>query len=847
MKFEANTVQRNVVSLAVTFLVLLWFAQVGRAAVQGDELDQQFASLTRDIQQRAAIEKFRPETFHAEALIHATDRDPADVVLRRTAALLGDLQKSGAARQLTALEKPLHKLQQASTETPVTELAARRALFNEACQLRRQIAFSNPLLNFDQILFIKRHRAIFNHMCDQYYGITARPGGGLYVLQNPFSAKPSVRDVLATATVEKGRLKGQQLIGGNGATAQLRYDGVRALSGDETTGGAFLSPTLSYDGKQILFAYCECTGDREQQFHTDASRGHWAEGRCYHLFKVNVDGTHLQQLTDGTWNEFDPCWLPNDRVAFISERRGGYLRCGRACPLYNLYDMTPDGSGINLLSFHDSNEWNPSVTHDGRLVWTRWDYVDRHGCVAHVPWITRLDGTDPRALHGNFAPRPNRADMELHVRQIPGSPKYVATAAPHHGQAYGSLVVIDPSVEDDDGMGPVKRLTPDVGFPESQGGHEVYGTPWPLSENYHLCVYDANFNSTDRNVRNTIGNYGLYLVDAFGNKELLYRDPAIGCLSPMPVRATVKQPITANPTLATESQPIKPGDTGEGTMAVVNIYNTLRPWPANMKIKDLRIYQLLPCSVPSGTKESPHQTGQRIAEATDSIVPARWILGTVPVEADGSAYFKVPAYRELFFQLVDDRGMAVQSMRSGTAIRHGEKLICQGCHEPKNQAATTPSIIPLALRRAPSEPKPDVDGSNPFSYPRLVQPVLDRNCVKCHTENKDKKAPNLAREPIQKQWYASYNSLIKFAFTSYGAQKGTQDPLWYRTEPGKFGAHASKLITMLDKGHHDVKLSSEDFHRLTLWLDSASLFYGVFEKGPGEAQLRGEVARATLE
>jgi hypothetical protein len=250
--------------------------------------------------------------------------------------------------------------------------------------------------------------------------------------------------------------------------------------------------------------------------------------------------------------------------------------------------------------------------------------------------------------------------------------------------------------------------------------------------------------------------------------------------------------------------------------------------------------------VPSGG-DAPHQTGKRIAEAGDSIVPARWVLGTVPVEADGSAYFKVPAYRELFFQILDERGMAVQSMRSGTAIRHGEKLVCQGCHENKHQAASASDGIPLALRRAPSEPKPDVDGSNPFSYPRLVQPVLDRNCVKCHTENLAKKAPNLGREPIQNRWYASYNNLVKYAFTSYGAKNGWKDPLWYRTEPGKFGASASKLIEMLDKGHYDLKLPAEDFHRLTLWLDSASLFYGVFEKEPGEAQLRGEVARAILE
>mgnify|MGYP003874895657 CR=1 FL=1 len=819
----------------------------GAASLPADaELDSQFAVLQHDLRQRAAVEKYAEEVFHREALILPTDRDPADVVLRRTAALLADLRTLPAGSRLAAFVEPLAKLQQAGATTPVTNLVARRALFDDACRLRRQIAFRNPLLDFDQILFIKRHRAIFEHMCDQYYGITARPGGGLYVLKYPFGDQPEVRDVLANATVENGRLKGRRLFGGNGATAKLQYDGVSTLTGDETKGGAFLSPALSYDAKEIAFAYVECEGDRVQRFHTDPSKGHWAEGRCYHIFKVNTDGTNLRQLTDGTWNEFDPCFLPNGRIAFISERRGGYLRCGRACPLYNLYDMAADGSGINLLSFHDSNEWHPSVTHDGRIVWTRWDYVDRHGCVAHVPWITRLDGTDPRALHGNFAPRPQRADMELNVRAIPGSPKYVATAAPHHGQAFGSLVVIDPRVEDDDAMGPVRRLTPEVAFPESQGGRQVYGTAWPLSENYYLCVYDAAMIGGPLKPKNAFGNYGLYLVDAFGNKELIYRDPEIGCLSPIPLRPTPKPFVPLRPAELAEKEPAAPGSVGEGTMAVVNVYDTLKPWPAEMKVKELRIYQLLPCSVPSG-HAVPHQTGQRIAEAKDSVVPARWVLGTVPIEADGSAHFKVPAYRELFFQLVDDRGLAVQSMRSGTAVRHGEKLVCQGCHEPKHRAASPPAGLPLALRRPPSEPKPDVEGSNPFSYPLLVQPVLDRHCVGCHEKNKDQKAPNLGREPMQNRWYASYNNLVKYAFTSYGAQKGWSDPRWYRTTPGEFGARASKLFALLEKGHHDLKLPEEDFHRLTLWLDSASMFYGVFEKETGEAQLRGEVVNATLE
>jgi len=147
--------------------------------------------------------------------------------------------------------------------------------------------------------------------------------------------------------------------------------------------------------------------------------------------------------------------------------------------------------------------------------------------------------------------------------------------------------------------------------------------------------------------------------------------------------------------------------------------------------------------------------------------------------------------------------------------------------------------VPLALLREPSNLTPDVDGSQPFSYPRLVQPVLDRYCVKCHAENADK-APNLAREPIVHNWYASYESLVyKFGFTNYHDA--------YRTTPGQFGALASPLYKLLQAGHHDVQLPPEDLHRLTLWLDCTSMFYGVYEKDEGVAQLRGEVARPTLE
>jgi cytochrome c553 len=466
---------------------------------------------------------------------------------------------------------------------------------------------------------------------------------------------------------------------------------------------------------------------------------------------------------------------------------------------------------------------------------------------AHQPWITTLDGRDPRPVYGNYAARHLRPDMILDVRAIPGSTSFVGTAAPHHGQAFGSLVLLDPQVPDDDRTAPLRRLTPEEGFPETQDGAHSYGTPWPLSERYYLCAYDVAMRDPALGFQGreyVRGEYGLYLVDVFGNRELLYRDPNIASLNPIPLRRRPSPPVL--PALAQrgpETVPANRPPVGEkpppalATVAVMNVYASRLPWPEATRIRALRIVQAFPMSVPSG--EPPHETGLRIAGAGDSVVPVRHVLGTVPVEADGSAHFRVPAHRSIFFQALDEHGLAVQSMRSSTYLHEGETASCVGCHEPGHRAPLSPAIPPLALQRPPSEITPDVEGSRPFSYARLVQPVLDRHCVSCHEQHADQ-APNLGREPIQRKWYASYNNLApQWGFHDYG------DP--YRTLPGRFGARASKLYQHLQADHHGVALSTDDWHRLTLWLDLCSMFYGVYEAERGEAQLRGELAWPTLE
>ena len=725
--------------------------------------------------------------------------------LDRAERLAGRLRTGSFDTKLGFVRDELAKLERTKTSSA----DERRRAYLAARHLMRSIAFTNPLLNFDKILFAKRHDAagVF-HMCDQYYGCNAVPGGGLFVLHNPFSAEPRLENLLANSVVEKGRLAGKKL-----------------------EGGSFLSPEVSFDGKEILFAYSEATAWAKYQ---GKEAYEWSPEISYHLFKCNADGTGLVQLTDGPADDFDPCYLPDGRIVFVSLRRGGYLRCGRHCPVYTMHSMEPDGSDIICISYHETHEWHPSVNNEGMLVYSRWDYVDRDTNVAHHIWTSYPDGRDPRTFHGNYPEqRESRPWMEMQIRAIPGSHKYVCSTGAHHGHEFGSLVLIDPRLKDDGAMAQLERLTPEVLFPEAESprgairDYMVYGTPWPLSESDYLCVYGADAK-----------NRGIYWIDCDGNRELLYRDPEISCVSPIPLEARPKPPVI--PSATVQAARDRRGATQEdyqATVAVMNIYDSDFTWPEGTKIEALRVIQVLP-----KTTAPPNQPRIGVANQTN----ARAILGTVPVEADGSVFFEAPPGKELYFQAVDADGMAVQSMRSGTYLHPGEKMQCQGCHERKHHGLTETPSVPLALRRAPSKIRSEPSGSNPFSYVRLVQPVLDRNCVTCHQE---KKALALTGDPAGKSgWTRSYESLAgKYGFYYHVSNGSIKDPVHggSRTEAGRFGARGSKLLPYLTEDHYGVKLSDEDFHRLTLWLDSNSEFFGSYENI--EAQARGEVVLPTLD
>ncbi len=778
----------------------------------------------------AGYSRLRAEALHSEALILETDRDPVDVLLRRTRALLEKLESMDNAPDLEPASRELDELASEQKQVPVSDLEKRKKLFLHLCELRRRIALKNPLLDFDRIVLLTKHRPGRgdHHMVDQYYGFNARPGGRPLVLADPFGGEPQAMDLLSDSVVATGRLKGRKL-----------------------EGGVFNTLDLDYDGKSLLFAWSECgqppadAAWEGQPWSKELAEKwkkpfyFWHPRTVYHIFKVGVDGSGLTQLTDGMWNDFDPCFLPSGRIVFVSERRGGFLRCGgnRPNPSYTLFGMMPDGSDIITLSYHETNEWNPSVTNNGMIAYTRWDYVDRDNDIAHHIWLCFPDGRDPRSLHGNYpVSREARPWMELSIRAIPGSHRFVALAAPHHGYNYGSMILIDQSVEDDNAMSQLRRITPEVLFPESEkapgvphgkGAHrpagEVYGSPWPLSEEFFLCVYDP-----------AMRHYGLYLVDCFGNRIFLYRDPEAACLDPIPLRPRSRPhviPVQTYQAIADRSGGVE----GKSTIAVMNIYESDSEWPAGTRIDSLRIVQLFP-------KATYHLDIPEIGAGNESL--ARGVLGTVPVEKDGSVHFEAPAGVPLYFQALDENGLAVQSMRSATYLHEGERLSCVGCHEPKSRSSINDMpAIPLALTRPPAKPAPGPEGSHPLSFPRLVQPVLDRSCVACHSE--EPSAPSLAGDSFgQHGWSEAFHTLSRFSWSLSGGN-GIISVNGSRSIPGKIGARASKLYQLLGKGHHEVVLSDEEMRRIVIWLDCNSNFYGAYLDI--EKQARGELVLPSLQ
>ena len=684
---------------------------------------------------------------------------------------LHDVEEGFRAQAQEAVDR-LGDRAEASAQAGSVYVAVRR--------LKRELLLRRPEWCFDHLLFCKRVPTSYSHLVMQYYGWRARPGGGLFVLDRP-GYSLDARDLL------DGQL--------------------------ET--GSVLQPSLHWDGRRVVFSYVENAG----RSFDPATLDNETDDGFFHLWTVNVDGSGLQQITGGPYDDLMPAWLPDGGVVFCSTRRRGYARCFGAqfsprWDSYTLHRVEADGSGLALLSCNDVSEWFPVVANDGRVLYSRWDYIDRDAVTHQNLWSTRPDGTNPMAVWGNALPSPH---CTFQIQPIPDSDKLVFVASAHHSITAGSLVVVDPK-RGENAVDAMQRITPEIPFPETETRDipSWYAAPWPLAEDLFLTAYSPHplVWEPGANRRDALG---IYLVDAAGNRELIYRDPDIGATNPVPLR-----PRPMPPALAPSRDP----EDEDAVFFVADVYEGLNGVAARDEVKRLRVIQIFP-------KVTPLANTPRIGLAGEE--NGRAVLGTVPVAADGSGHFRAPAAKPLLFQLLDARGRAIQTMRSLTYAQPGERVSCVGCHEGRGR--TIQSFSTEAGRRTASVLEAGPCEREPFSFMRVVQPVLDEHCIRCHSGDDPPRGVDLTGAP-DRGFTRSYWSLCGSKDAGKPpAAEGEPAPLVPRflqrnqiqiTPPGgPWGARGSRLLHMLEQGHNKVRLSEDAVRRLAMWIDCNAIFYGA--------------------
>jgi hypothetical protein len=727
-------------------------------------------------------------------------REAVAELLDRGDALVADLAELGAnavaataAEELVAFRREYGQLAQRE-EAGRSPGAEWDKLYFDARWVVRRAAFSNPLLDFDELLFVKRITPEIAHQCSHHVGSSQRPGADLCVLSG------------------------------------LGPDGeVRSLLGDQLPPGGIGRPDLSFDARRIVFPYA---APRDEPTAYRSGLPGVVGGACldYQIHEIGVDGSGLRQLTDGPKENTEPCYLPDGRICFTSSRCDRFVQCGDWAIVFSLHTMNADGSDVRSITEAKEGEWFPSVLDDGRIIYMRWEYVLKPFNTIQYLWTVNPDGTAARLAYGDhfhFSPGPLSF---IEARQIPGTSKVVATGAAHHNCGVGPICIVDLARNRGDAEG-LARVTPEVGYPEtaemagtvSRAGW--YDSPYPLSEKHFLVSYSFEPH------HNSAAGYGIYLIDVHGNKELIYRDPQRSCYSPIPLRPRKRPPVLA-PMVApvvnqTEQEPAE-----SATVLMLDVYQGLDGVEPGT-IKYLRVLETLPKAV--------HSVPQRLDLGIGSGWDPRAILGTVPVERDGSVRFRVPAGKTIFFEVLDENYMDVRRMRSFTNFRPGEEVTCVGCHESYGTAP--PNRTVAALAAAPREITPPPWGAGPMDFAAVVQPVLDRRCTHCHdgTEGEaksfdltannliepagaDDHYPPAASDPYRVT--ASFANLLpSVSFTKLTGYEGGNLPLG----PYQVGSHRSRLVKLLDAGHYDVKLSPDQRRAIVAWIDCNAPFLGGWE------------------
>jgi cytochrome c553 len=538
---------------------------------------------------------------------------------------------------------------------------------------------------------------------------------------------------------------------------------------DDPRGGV-RDPQVHYDGGKILFSYRK--GGTEQ----------------YHLCEINPDGTGLRQLTDGDYDDIEPTYLPDGDIIFVSTRCKRWVNCWLT-QVAILYRCDAHGQNIRPLSSNNDHDNTPWPLADGRILYTRWEYVDRSQVHYHHLWVANPDGTAQMTWYGNFHP----GTVMIDAKPIPGSDKVVASFSPGHGMAEhaGEITIVDPTAGPD---------AQSFARPVSRGNH--FRDPWAFSENCFMAAAGA----------------ALVVMDDTGAQQEIFKLPEPDRKAGLQLHEP--RPLLPHPRERIVPERLDPKAT-TGSLVLADIYDGRNM--AGVKrgdIKKLLVLESLPMPI--------HYTGGMEPISYGGTFTLERLVGTVPVEEDGSAYLELPALRSFFFVALDKNDLSVKRMQSFLTVQPGETTSCVGCHEQRTQTPR-PTAMPLAaVRRPPSRIEPIAGVPEVIDYPRDVQPVLDALCISCHGYEKTAAGGPRAGRLILTGDHGPMYSHSYYMMTIARLISDGRNLPQSNYAPRTLGSSASRLLTLLDGTHYGVQATPRQKQLLRLWIESGAAYPGTY-------------------
>ena len=703
------------------------------------------------------------QTFSSEGFLHV---EPIQEILNATREITARSVRMGS-QESTSGPKP-EEIAALEAEIKNASPADRAAWRNLYCRARRLRARAHLSMLDAPLLFVKQHPYFAAHIYDDY--ITWHPGGGIYRVENPWAA-PGDREVRAVVDPKTKETLGE---------------------------GVYRDPEISWDGRRMVFAF-------KPDEH--ASTG---------IYEINVDGTGLRQLTfpcdcevlketkrigEGH-HDITPAYLPDGRIVFTSTRQDALVPCFNS-GVDTLHVMDADGGNIRGLSVNNVTEFDPAVMPDGRIVYGRWEYVDKTALYMQSLWTMLPDGRMEEALFANNLPKPTAV---LDARPVPNTNLVVASLTPHNGQAVGGVGMIDTGMGKND-LKAVFNFTPEYAVEMDQGLRTGPCDPWALSRDDVLMS------------NNALAAHGIIeLVDRRGNRELVHADGAISCFAPMLIKAR-KTPPVVEPQIDEES------DTGR--FVLVDVYQGLEGVERG-SIKRLRVVE--ETARISGIPAGGRWWNQAFLVSWQGAYIIKNILGTVPVHEDGSAHFEVPSGRAVYFEALDEEGREIQRMRTFVAAVPGSTRSCVGCHENKKTTTASPGDPPLAMLKPPARIEPESWGSGYVDYPTMVQPILDKHCVSCHGGEKGFAAGMDFSGGWTWAFNIGYETLIKHRMLGFLNCHNSSVHTSEILKPRTIGSGASPLAEILIEKHPELSRAERDL--ILAWMDTNSNYFGTWDYSP---------------